>query len=61
MWLKLVSGRSKDETDIIELAVRRMGDVLATRAKLPAEMIERFDVLIARAKQQIASDPYNEA
>ncbi len=60
MWLKLVSGRAKDEADIIELAVRRLEDVKATRSKLPPEFLERFDAMIVRAKAQIASDPYKD-
>ena len=58
MWLKLVSRRPKDEADIVELAVRRMGDVEATRAKLPGELVERFDALIALAKAQILTNPF---
>ena len=60
MWLKLVSRRPKDEADIVELAVRRMKDVEATREKLPDELHEHFDALIVRAKAQIESDPFKD-
>jgi|ERR1043165_8428852 hypothetical protein len=59
VWLKLVSGRAKDDADITELAHRRLNDVIATRQKLPSELHERFDALIARTKREIETDPNN--
>jgi hypothetical protein len=59
VWLKLVSGRAKDDADVIELARRRFEDVAVTRQKIPSELYERFDALIARAKQEMANDPNN--
>ncbi len=61
IWLKLLPDRLKDESDVVELAVRRMEDVLATRKKLPPEFHKRFDALIVKAKFQIETDPYNPA
>jgi len=57
IWMKLVSGRSKDDADVIEVAKVRMAKVEACRAKIPAELHERFDALIARAKRELAFDP----
>lgn len=57
IWLKLVSGRSKDDADVIEVAKVRMAEVEACLAKLPSELHERFNELIARAKRELANDP----
>jgi hypothetical protein len=57
IWLKLVSGRSKDDADVVEVAKVRMAEVEACRAELPSELHERFDELIARAKRELAFDP----
>jgi hypothetical protein len=35
-----------------------MADVLAAREKLPAELLERFDAIIVKAKREIENDPY---
>jgi len=59
VWLKLVSGRAKDDADVIELTRRRLNDVVSVREKLPSELHERFDALITRAKQEMANDPNN--
>ena len=59
LWLKLVSGRGKDEADIMELARAGMEGVLAAREKLPEEFFARFDALIARVKLEIENDPSN--
>ncbi|MEI6234301.1 MAG: hypothetical protein WCT04_14715 [Planctomycetota bacterium] len=56
--LKLLRGFCKDEADIVELAVRKMRTIKATRKKLPVEMHGRFDALIVKAKEQIANDPF---
>jgi hypothetical protein len=58
IWLKMVSGRAKDETDVIELAKVHMAAVCAARAKLPPELHERFDALIVRAKKELDNDPH---
>jgi hypothetical protein len=57
VWLKLVAGRLKDDADIAELAKRRFDDVAATREKLPTELLERFDALMARVQRELKSDP----
>lgn len=61
IWLKLVSGRMKDEADIVELARVRMDEVIHGGRKLPSELRERFDALIERAKREIENDPYRQA
>jgi hypothetical protein len=58
IWLKIVAGRSKDDADVVELAKARMAEVAAARAKLPPELHERFDALIARAKKELEHDPH---
>ena len=60
VWLKLIAGRSRDETDIIELYKREKAraKVVAARAQLPAEFHERFDILIAKAERELQVDPY---
>ncbi|HLX64204.1 MAG TPA: hypothetical protein VKX17_23225 [Planctomycetota bacterium] len=59
IWLKLVSRRAKDQADVVELAKIRMNDVLAARSKLPDELLDCFDELIATAKREIENDPNN--
>ena len=56
VWLKLVSGRSRDDTDVIELAKLRMPDVMAVRPQLPPELQPRFDELLARATRELTTD-----
>ena len=56
IWLKLVSGRIQDDADIAMLAKIRMADVAAARQKLPSELLERFDALIARAKLDLKNE-----
>jgi hypothetical protein len=58
IWLKLVSGRTKDDADFTELAKVRMDEFAAVREKIPAELHERFDALLARARQEMEHDPY---
>jgi hypothetical protein len=57
IWLKLVSGRGKDDADFLELAKTRMEEFAAAREKLPAELHERFDQLLARARREMETDP----
>lgn len=57
IWLKLVSGRAKDDADVIEVMKTQLRYVRDVRSKLPFELHERFDALIARAKKEIETDP----
>lgn len=59
VWLKLVSGRSQDDADIVSLAKARMQEVAELRAGLPEELHERFEALLKQAKREMASDPYS--
>jgi hypothetical protein len=59
VWMKLVSGRMKDDADIVEVA--KSGQLSKMRqfaGKLPPELRERFNVLLTRAQQELDNDPH---
>lgn len=58
VWLKLVSGRAKDDADVVELAKSRMKELAALRGRLPGELHGRFDDIVARAKREMENDPH---
>ena len=58
IWLKLISGRGKDDADFMELAKARIGEFAAAREKLPTELHARFDELLARARREMEYDPH---
>ena len=57
MWLKLVSGRSKDHADIVEVAKARPNEVETLRDKLPPELRAKFAELLAQAAKEKKNDP----
>jgi hypothetical protein len=57
VWLKLVSGRSKDNADIVEVAKARPGELDALSDKLPEELRGRFAGLLAQAEKEKRNDP----
>ena len=58
VWMKLVSGRSQDDADIITLRKPRFRQAPALKKQLPAELQKRFEALLARAREEIKNDPY---
>ena len=57
VWLKLVSGRARDEGDVVELLKLHMSEMSGLGDKLPPELRERFTALLARAKRELETDP----
>lgn len=58
VWMKLVSGRLKDDADLVEVA--KSGQMSAMRKlapKLPSELQQRFTELLARARSELDNDP----
>lgn len=60
VWLKLVSGRAKDDADIVEIAKQNMVTVADLRDKFHPELQDRFDAVIVRAKKEIENNPNRE-
>jgi hypothetical protein len=58
VWLKLVSGKSQDDADIVSLAKVRAAEMKELGPRLPQELRERFARLLEQAKREMASDPY---
>lgn len=57
VWLKLVSGRMKDDADLMEVA--KSGQLSTMRkltAKLPPELQNRFSALLDRAELELRTD-----
>ncbi|MCZ7648541.1 MAG: hypothetical protein M5U26_25325 [Planctomycetota bacterium] len=57
VWLKMVSGRSQDMADLVNLAKKHLDSMLALRDRLPSELHERFDEVCRQAKLELGSDP----
>jgi len=58
VWLKLVSGRSRDNADLGDLCRVRMADIEALPDQLPEEHLRtRLKEIIAQAKREIENDP----
>ncbi|MGD0089976.1 MAG: hypothetical protein ABSE73_08655 [Planctomycetota bacterium] len=57
VWLKLVSRRSKDFTDIVELAKVRHAELAALQDKLHEDLRGNFAELLAQAKREKENDP----
>ena len=57
VWLKLVSGRGKDLADVLELAKVKPVEMAAVRTRLPSDLVERFDGLLAQARRELENDP----
>ncbi|MCY3024099.1 MAG: hypothetical protein NTW87_34410 [Planctomycetota bacterium] len=57
VWLKLVSGRSQDMADLTTLAKVRQQEFAALRERLPSELLDRFDEVLAQAKREMENDP----
>ncbi len=56
-WMKLVSGRMKDEADLVEIA--KSGQLNAMKkftARLPEELQARYKDLLARAERELHTD-----
>ncbi|MBI3828329.1 MAG: hypothetical protein HY291_02360 [Planctomycetes bacterium] len=58
VWLKLVSGRSQDNTDVIQLAKLRFEDVKRVHEKLPSELRDRLTELLGQARKEMDNDPH---
>ncbi len=57
VWLKLVSGRSQDDADIVSLAKIRLEEMKGLAGQLPAELHDRYLSHLQRAEQELSSDP----
>ncbi|HYG75632.1 MAG TPA: hypothetical protein VEK08_11565 [Planctomycetota bacterium] len=60
VWMKLVSGRMKDDADIVEIA--KAGQMRAMRKltkKLPPELRDRYTQLLDRAKREMDNNPHD--
>jgi hypothetical protein len=59
VWMKLVSGRLKDDADIVEVAKSgQLSKMRQLTGKLPAELRERYATLLVRAQQELDNDPH---
>lgn len=58
VWLKLVSGRPNDLGDLYSLAKVRLTEMKSLRSRLPSELHEHFDRVIAQAEKDLTSDPH---
>jgi hypothetical protein len=59
-WLKLVSGRSKDITDLVELAKRDMKNAEAVCKKLIPELQNKYRDVLTQARKEMKNDPHND-
>ena len=57
VWLKLVSGRLKDQADLAELAKRNMKQAEAAYEKLNPELKKMFRKILVQARKEIANNP----
>lgn len=58
LWMKLVSGRGKDDADVMEVAKSgQMSAMQKLTAKLPPELRKRYKALLVRAKRELDNDP----
>jgi len=57
VWLKLVSGRLQDMADLAQLAKIKPAEMAALRTRLPPDLVERFDALLAQARRELENDP----
>ena len=53
----LVSGRGKDDVDIMELAKIRANEMQELAASLPEELRARYAELLSRARHELETDP----
>ena len=60
-WLKLVSARSQDIADLVNLAQKQMRGMHALTAKLPPELRERFQAVLTQAQFEMDNDPLRRA
>jgi hypothetical protein len=58
-WMKLVAGRSKDLTDLVEIGKTRLPEMKALALRLPAELQPHFSEVLAQAQKELAYDPHN--
>ncbi len=58
-WLKLVSGRSQDIADLVQLAKIRMDDMRAAKDRLPPELQPRFEEVLVQAQKELDFDPHH--
>jgi hypothetical protein len=57
VWMKLVSGRGKDDADLMEVA--KSGNLTSMRklnGKLPPELRERYTAILDRAERELKTD-----
>ena len=59
-WMKLVSGRSKDITDLVEIAKSQLDEMRSIQSGLPPELQPRFAEALAQAQKELDYDPHHE-
>ncbi len=61
VWLKLVSGRSQDIADMVQLAKVGVGmeRMHAVKDRLPSELKPRYEEVLAQAQKELDYDPHH--